>query len=75
MWVKSDSHTSSGRSAEKSRRTRSGAATGARPGRVVTCAFPLQQPAIPCARMRRSTVQRATVVPSSLSSSHILSWP
>ena len=71
----SDSHRRSGRSASKLRSTRSAGRAASCSGMVVRLVSPLTTPFRPSWRMRRSTVQRATPIPSRCSWRHTLRAP
>ena len=71
----SDSHRRSGRSASKLRSTRSAGRAALSSGMVVRLVSPLTTPFRPSRRMRRSTVQRATPIPSRCSWRHTLRAP
>ena len=65
----------SGAGGAKLRHTRSRARSAARSGIVVRLTVPRTAPCSPAARIRRSTVQRATGMPSRLSWSHTFRGP
>jgi hypothetical protein len=70
--VKSATQSRSGPSALKSRSTRSGGRVAAGSGRVVRHGLPRRlAPWIPCARIKRSTVQRATGSAARRSATHM----
>ncbi len=74
--MKSATHKAFGRSAVNCRSTRSAGLAAAGSARVVRgLAPPRSAPVSPAARIRRSTVHRATVIPSRFNTRHTLRAP
>ena len=73
--MKSATHSRSGAGGLKRRPTRSAGRGAAGSGTVVRLRLPRRAPARPSWRISRSTVQRATGVPSRFSASHTFRAP
>ena len=74
-YVMSETHSWFGRAATKARLTRSAGLGAVGSGMVVRRLAPRTSPVIPCMRISRSTVQRATVMPSRFSCFQTLRAP
>ena len=73
--MKSATHSRSGAAGLNWRRTRSAGRAAAAAGTVVRTRFPRRAPARPSSRISRSTVHRATGVPSRFSASQTFRAP